>query len=73
MPHDMRLSAWFFWYVMFLVCVIFPYCVLGQVWYLIVLIPDLCPLPYLKWGYTYSNFHLGRLIVGYLVRKFCLP
>ena len=32
----------------FLVSVIFPYCVLGQVWYLIVLIPDLCPLPYLK-------------------------
>ena len=23
-----------------------PYGVLGQVWYLIVLIPDLCPLPY---------------------------
>ena len=28
------------------VFVTFPYCVLGQVWYLIVLIPDLCLLPY---------------------------
>ena len=28
------------------VFVAFPYGVLGQVWYLIVLIPDLCLLPY---------------------------
>ena len=36
-------------YVMFSLCfVIFPYGVLGQVWYLIVSIPDLCILPYIK-------------------------
>ena len=28
------------------VCVTFPYDILGQVWYLIVSIPDLCLLPY---------------------------
>ena len=34
-------------YVMFsLVFVTFPYGILGQVWYLIVSIPDLCRLPY---------------------------
>ena len=26
--------------------VTFPFCILGQVWYLIVLIPDLCTLTY---------------------------
>ena len=30
----------------FLCFITFPYGVLGQVWYLIVLIPDLCPLSY---------------------------
>ena len=30
------------------VFVTFPYGVLGQVWYLIVLIPNLCLLPYLE-------------------------
>ena len=34
-------------YVMFsFVFVTFPYVVLGQAWYLIVSIPDICPLPY---------------------------
>ena len=38
-----------FLYLMFsCVFVTFPYSVLGQVWYLIVLIPDLCLLPYFK-------------------------
>ena len=32
--------------VVFLSFVIFPYGVLGQVWYLIVPIPDRCPFPY---------------------------
>ena len=36
--------------VMFFLCffVIFPCGVLGQVWFLIVSIPDLCFLPYIK-------------------------
>ena len=33
-------------YVVFFCFVTFPYVVLGQVWYLIVVIPDLCLLPY---------------------------
>ena len=35
----------------FLCFVTFPYGVLGQVWYLIVLIPNLCLLPYLTKAY----------------------
>ena len=36
-------------YVMFSLCfVTFPFGVLGQVWYLIVSIPDICLLPYFE-------------------------
>ena len=42
-----RADVMAFLYVIFsCVFVTFPYGVLGQVWYLIVLIPDLCSLPY---------------------------
>ena len=34
-----------YFFVFFCVFVTFPYCVLSQVWYLIVLIPDICLLP----------------------------
>ena len=37
------------------VFVIFPYGVLDEVWYLIVLIPDLCLLPY----FTYNKLFLS--------------
>ena len=40
--------------------VTFPCGLLGQVWYLLILIPDLCRL---------SDFRLGRYIVGYTVRN----
>ena len=36
------------------VVVTFPFGILGQVWYLIVSIPDLCPL---------SNFHTVRIVL----------
>ena len=44
-------------YVMFsCIFVTFQYDVLGQVWYLIVLIPDLCLLPYFYLMHTYAKF-----------------
>ena len=46
--------TWGFQLGFLVVFVIFPISVLGQVWYLIVLIPDLCPLPYLEWEYTFK-------------------
>ena len=43
-------------YVMFYcVVVTFPCCVLGQVWFLIVSIPDLCPI------LTYFNEHINDI------------
>ena len=41
------------------VCVTFPCGILGQVWYLIVSIPDLCHISYLDLAhYSYTCLHL---------------
>ena len=40
------LTSWLSFVVLNCVIVTFPFGILGQVWYLIVLIPDLCPLSY---------------------------
>ena len=52
-------------YVMFsCVFVTFPCGVLGQVWYLIVSIPDLCLLPYLKPDMQAShNMFLNQIFI----------
>ena len=42
----------------------FPYGVLGQVWCLIVSIPDLCLLPY--FGYDLSDTHNGLSFYSFL-------
>ena len=47
-PVGKRLTTWPFLYMLFsCVFVTFPFGILGQVWYLIVSIPDLCLLPYI--------------------------
>ena len=43
-------------FVMFIVCVIIPFGILGQVWYMIVLIPDLCHLSYFLAMYCIELF-----------------
>ena len=50
-PVGKLLTSWFF-FLCDISCAFltFPYVVLGQVWYLIVSIPDLCSLSYLKIG-----------------------
>ena len=45
LPAGKGLTSWLSC-IMFCVYVTFPFGILGQVWYLIVSIPDLCPLPY---------------------------
>ena len=45
-PAEKGLTSWFSCMCCFLVLVTFPYGVLGQVWHLIVWIPDICLLPY---------------------------
>ena len=47
----------------------FPIGILGQVWYLILSIPDLCTLtyfysPYTLWWYTLINLHWARVRFG---------
>ena len=43
-PTGKGLTSWLSFVVLNYVFVTFPYGLLGQVWYLIVSIPDLCPL-----------------------------
>ena len=45
-PPGKGLTSWLSFVVLNCVIVAFPFGILGQVWYLIVLIPDLCPLSY---------------------------
>ena len=66
-------------YVMFsCVFVTFPYGVLSQVWYLIVLIPDLCFLPYfLRPIHVYGRFYdqtecIFRLLWSFVVSTYHL-
>ena len=47
-------------YVLFFIFVTFQYGVLGQVWYLIVSIADLCLLPYFSTGSTYESRKSSR-------------
>ena len=45
-PAGKGLTSWLSFVVSNCVFVTFPCSILGQVWYLIVSIPDLCPLSY---------------------------
>ena len=45
-PAEKGLTSWLSFVMFNCVFVTFPCGILGQVWYLIVLIPDLCHLPY---------------------------
>ena len=58
-PCSLMVTCWEWADLLALLCVMFswvfvtfPYGVLGQVWYLIVLIPDLCLLPYFNQGHN---------------------
>ena len=53
-PAGKRLTSWLSFVVLNCVVVSFPFGILGQVWYLILSIPDLCPLSY---------FHTERIVL----------
>ena len=53
-PAGKGLTSWLSFVVLNCVVVIFPFGILGQVWYLIVSIPDLCPL---------SLFHTVHMVL----------
>ena len=53
-PAGKGLTFWLSFVVLNCVVVIFPFGILGRVWYLIVLIADLCPLSY---------FHTVRIVL----------
>ena len=48
-PAGKVLTSWFLLVMFYCVFVTFPCGILGQVWYLFVLIPDLCRLSYFNW------------------------
>ena len=53
-PEGKRLTSWIL-FVMFIVILLLSHVgILGQVWYLIVSIPDLCPLSYFQ-GWNLQN------------------
>ena len=45
-PDGKGLTSWLSFVVLNCVVATFPFGILGQVWYLIISIPDLCPLSY---------------------------
>ena len=45
-PDGIGLTSWLMFVMFNCVFVTFPFAILGQVWYLIVSIPDLCRLSY---------------------------
>ena len=47
-PAGKGLTSWLLFVMFICTFVTFPCVILGQVWYLTVLIPDLCPLSYFK-------------------------
>ena len=53
-PAGKWLTFWQSFVVLNCVVITFPFGILGQVWYLIVSIPDLCPISY---------FHTARIIL----------
>ena len=53
-PAGKGLTSWLSFVVLNCVVLTFPFGILGQVWYLIVSIPDLCPLSY---------FHTVRIVL----------
>ena len=55
------LTYWLSFVMLNYVFVTFPYGILGQVWYLIVSIPDLCCLSY------FFNYHIFYISLQYLV------
>ena len=62
-PSGKRLASWLSFVMFNCVCVTFPCGILGQVWYLIVLIPDLCHLSYFVAGFRSSTDREDRFVV----------
>ena len=53
-PAGKGLTSWLSFVVLNCVVVTFPFGILGQLWYLIISLPDLCPLSY---------FHTVRIVL----------
>ena len=54
-PAGKGLTSWLLFVMSYCDFVTFPFGILGQVWYLIALIPGLCRLSYLK---LWPHFHI---------------
>ena len=61
-PAGKGLASWLWFVVLNCVVVTFPFGILGQVWYLIVSIPDICPLSY------FHTVHILLHISAFLVQ-----
>ena len=57
-PAGKGLISWLSFVVYYFEVCHFPICILGQVWCLIVSIPDLCPLSYFQCTFFHSVYHL---------------
>ena len=63
-PAGKELTSWLSCVVLNCMVVTFPFGILGQVWYLIVSIPDLCPLSYCTQYYIYWLFCSSDSVIG---------
>ena len=64
-PAGKELTSWLSFVVSNCEFVTFPIGILGQVWYLIVLIPDLCTLTYFTYIYNGSDLKTYLLMRWY--------
>ena len=62
-PAGKGLTSWLSSVVLNCVFVTFPFGILGQAWYLIVSIPDLCPLSYFHAVRIVLHIHVSAVLV----------
>ena len=67
LPAWKGLTSWLLFVMSNCDFVTFPCGILGQVWYLIVLIPDLCRLSYFKWAilWAFSVHSFAEVCMSY--------
>ena len=71
-PAGKGLTPWLSFVTFNCVFVTFPYGILGQVWYLIVSIPDLYPfLTFIKYIYPPPLSHRWMRLLSFLRQQFC--
>ena len=71
-PAWKGLTTWLSFVMLNCIFVTFPCCIQGQVWYLILSIPDLCHLSYFLHDPLSSLMHFPKLFITYIESNFTI-